>query len=105
MAMSLSKQVCCIIAACFVIGTTDACTIVDKREARLGTDRGIQGRCANNGQSITCILDADGEGIDCTGPYGEFTGDTILPLVRAACGCSAPRQDPQNLEQQLEAFP
>jgi hypothetical protein len=84
---------------------TEACTLVDKRPARLGTDQGIQGRCANNGESITCTVDDDGEGIDCSGPSGEFSGDNMVNLVRAACGCSAPQQDPQNLRQQLDTYP
>ncbi|WP_139555821.1 hypothetical protein [Methylotetracoccus oryzae] len=93
------------LAASLLSTASGACTLVDKRPVRLGTDQGIQGRCANNGESITCTVDNDGEGIDCSGPSGEFSGDNMGNLVRAACGCSASQQDPQNLQQQLDAYP
>jgi hypothetical protein len=93
------------VATLFLAGAADACTLLDKRPTRLGTDKGIEGRCANNGQSISCTLSEQGEGINCSGPSGDFSGDNMVELVRAACGCADPRQDPQNLEQQLDAYP
>ncbi|MBM4200878.1 MAG: hypothetical protein FJ189_06285 [Gammaproteobacteria bacterium] len=102
---NFAKLVCAAVAAMGLSGVSDACTLVDKRPVRLGTERGIQGRCANNGQPITCTLDENGAGIDCSGPAGEIAGDNMELLVRSACGCADPRQDPQNLQQQLDAYP
>lgn len=96
---------CAVLAALAFAETTESCTIVDKRAARLGTEQGIQGHCANNGETITCTLESDGGGIDCSGPSGDFSGDNMAVLVRSACGCDDPRQDPQNLKRQLETYP
>ncbi|RYU63228.1 hypothetical protein EWI61_01860 [Methylolobus aquaticus] len=105
MTTHFSNLAALILTGLVISTSTEACTLVDKRPAQLGTDRGVQGRCANNGGSITCTIADDGEGINCSGPSGEFSGDNMVNLVRAACGCSAPQQDPQNLQQQLDAYP
>lgn len=97
--------VCSTVAALLLAGVAGACTIVDKRPARLGVEKGVEGRCANNGERIICTLSDEGEGITCSGPAGDFSSDNMVQLVRSACGCPGPQQAPQTLEQQLENYP
>jgi hypothetical protein len=93
------------VVSTFFASAADACTILNKRSVRMGVEKGIQGQCANNGQSIACTLGDEGEGINCSGPEGNFSGDNMVELVSSACGCGDPRQSPGTLEQQLESYP
>lgn len=85
--------------------SADACSIVDKREFRLGVDSGVQGRCANNGWRIACTVSQTEQEISCEGPEGVFNGDQIKYLVIAACGCTKQDELQQQLEEQLEDYP
>jgi len=83
----------------------EACSIVDKRETRLGVDYGVEGRCANNGWRIACTLSQQQQQISCEGPEGVFNGSQIGYLVMAACGCTQQQALQQQLEEQLEDYP
>lgn len=82
----------------------EACSIVNKRQTRLGVDYGVEGLCANNGWRVACTV-TDGETISCEGPEGVFNGDRIAYLIMAACGCTKQQGLQQQLEQQLEEYP
>lgn len=95
----------CAAAALMAFGSADACSIVDKREFRIGVDSGVEGRCANNGWRIACSLSQQEQEISCEGPEGVFNGDQIRFLVMSACGCTKQQELDQQLEQQLEDYP
>lgn len=96
---------CCTAAALLAFGSAQACSIVDKREYRLGVDSGIEGRCANNGWRIACTVSQQDQEISCEGPEGVFNGDQIRYLVMSACGCTKQQELQQQLEEQLEDYP
>lgn len=85
--------------------SAEACSIVNKRQTRLGVDYGVEGQCANNGWRIACTVTQDDEGISCEGPEGVFNGDQINYLVMSACGCLKQQGLQQQMEEQLEEYP
>lgn len=85
--------------------SAEACSIVNKRETRLGVESGVEGQCANNGWRVACIVTQDEEGISCEGPEGVFQGDQINYLIMTACGCNKRQGLQQQMEEQLEDYP
>lgn len=83
----------------------EACSIVNKRQTRLGVDYGVEGQCANNGWRVACTVTQDESGISCEGPEGVFSGDQIGYLIMAACGCTKQQSLQQQLEEQLQEYP
>jgi hypothetical protein len=69
-------------------GVAAACSIQNRHEVQIGSSKGVEGVCSNNGSSITCTFD-NGEGITCDGPAGSYNGNDLNALVYSACGCSA----------------
>lgn len=103
-----ARKIATLVCTGILWGTTTgagACSIVDKREFRLGVDTGVQGRCANNGWRIACTVSQTEQEISCEGPEGVFNGDQIKYLVIAACGCTKQDELQQQLEEQLEDYP
>ncbi len=74
-------------------GHAEACSIVDKKTVTISLQQGISGRCSNNGEPITCLIDND-EGWQCDGPAGTLHGFSVENVIIEACQC--------NLEKELE---
>ena len=84
-----------------VIDPLFACDIVGKREVRSGDQKGVAGRCPNNGEKIECYEVGESQGgFTCYGPLGTMTNPNLESLIYAACGCSP--EDRQNIEYQME---
>jgi len=96
--------VLCTVLGCFH-GLANACTILNKRQVRIGVEQGIEGNCANNGERIACTLSQDEGGINCVGPGGSYNGPNMGNLVFSACGCNGQQSEQRRLEQQLEDYP
>ena len=68
------------------------CEIEDAQRVQIGLNDGIQGRCSNNGEAISCTYQQD-EGWTCSGPQGQINafapeGDELpQSLIDQACGC------------------
>ena len=68
------------------------CEIEDAQRVQIGLNDGIQGRCSNNGEAISCTYQ-QGEGWTCSGPQGQINAFTPegdeLPqsLIDQTCGC------------------
>jgi hypothetical protein len=69
-----------------------ACEIEQARNFEVGISKGIEGKCSNNGEEITCTLDANEPSWTCKGPGGRFDHlgeDLTQTLIAQACECSS----------------
>ena len=81
-------------------GHADACWIDNKRTTHIGLNKGVSGRCSNNGRPITCVL-ASNEGWECHGPVGTLHGFSVENVIVEACGCSLERESETRQQEQL----
>ena len=68
-------------------GPAVACDILDKREVQIGVNKGIAGKCSNNGKPIRCLNEGANR-LNCSGPEGSFNGSQLQELISTACGCT-----------------
>lgn len=92
----ITKTAAALLSAAMLVcafADAQACSILDKRSVTIGLDEGVSGRCSNNGEPITCILEDD-ERWQCDGPMGTFHGFNLESVIVQACQC--------NLEEESE---
>lgn len=85
--------VLCTVLGCFH-GLANACTILNKRQVRIGVEQGIEGNCANNGERIACTLSQDEGASTAWAPAGVITAPTwatwcFLPVAATANSLSS----------------
>jgi hypothetical protein len=78
-----------------------ACSVLNEERIQVGSRPGIKGTCSNNGLPVTCFY-IEGEGVECDGPSGGYTGKNLESLIFSACGCSVTYENEQQLKRELE---
>lgn len=77
------------------------CSILNAEKSQIGSSAGIKGNCSNNELPITCVF-REGEGAQCDGPAGGYTGNDLNALIFSACGCSVEEEKELHMKKQLE---
>lgn len=77
------------------------CSIINVEKSQIGSSTGAKGVCSNNGLPITCVF-KEGDGAQCDGPSGGYTGIDLNALIFSACGCSIEEENDLTLKKQLD---
>lgn len=77
------------------------CSILSGEKSQIGSSTGIKGVCSNNGLPITCVF-REGEGAQCDGPSGGYTGNDLNALIFSACGCSIEEEKDLTLKKRMD---